>query len=126
MTLGSLDQRVLELIALLQGERQSLPDNCRFVTLESERRFISAEDPVESIWILLQGKVKAKEEYPSGDVYVFRKFRAPEVFGEMSLSRSAHLRVHSSASVHALFSCCQSVFMNVPETTLFIKRTILD
>lgn len=85
MTLGSLDQRVLELIALLQGERQSLPDNCRFVTLESERRFISAEDPVESIWILLQGKVKAKEEYPSGDVYVFRKFRAPEVFGEMEV-----------------------------------------
>ena len=61
--------------------------------MEPERRFVTADDPVECIWILLQGKVKAKEEYPSGDVYVFRKFTAPEVFGgDGSAGRSGDLQ----------------------------------
>lgn len=83
--LGSLalERPVRALLDLLQGEAKGLPQCCNLVTVEPERRFVTADDPVECIWILLQGKVKAKEEYPSGDVYVFRKFTAPEVFGEM-------------------------------------------
>lgn len=57
--------------------------SCRIVELKANTKFISANEPCNEVWILVEGHVRATEEQISGDVYVFTEFQAPEFFGEM-------------------------------------------
>lgn len=58
-------------------------DNCNVVTIKEDTKFVTAEENIDTIWILLLGQVKVLEEYVSGDEYIFTRFDALEVFGEM-------------------------------------------
>ncbi len=60
-------------------------DSISLVKIPKEKRFITAEDEMDRILILLSGKVKAIEEHLSGDIYVFSRFESPEIFGEMEM-----------------------------------------
>lgn len=65
---------------------QSMPisiRSCHVVKMEAYTKFISANDPCNEVWILIEGQVRAIEEQVSGDIYVFSEFEAPEIFGEM-------------------------------------------
>lgn len=55
----------------------------RVNNLKSGVRFVVSGEKIDKVWILLSGGVKALEEYNSGERYIFKKFQAPEVFGEM-------------------------------------------
>lgn len=59
--------------------------SCRIVNMEADTKFISANEPCNSIWVLIEGRVRAIEEQISGDVYAFTEFQAPELFGEMEV-----------------------------------------
>jgi len=60
-------------------------DHCQVVIVKAGVRFISVDEEINTIWIVLSGRVKALEEYTTGDIYTFKKFPAPEVFGEMEV-----------------------------------------
>ncbi|MFB6468167.1 Crp/Fnr family transcriptional regulator [Cytobacillus sp. Hz8] len=57
--------------------------SCHFLEIEEDTKFISANEPCNEVWILIEGRVRATEEQISGDVYAFIDFQAPELFGEM-------------------------------------------
>jgi len=77
------DIRVDAFEELFNDDNLDLLDDCQVVTLQAGERFISSDEKIDTIWILLSGLVKALEEFSTGDVYAFTKFPAPEVFGEM-------------------------------------------
>ncbi len=58
-------------------------DNCNVVTLQEGTKFVTAEENIDTIWILLLGQVKVIEEYITGEEYIFTRFDALEVFGEI-------------------------------------------
>lgn len=60
-------------------------DHCQVVIVNAGVRFISVDEGISTIWVLLSGRVKALEEFTTGDIYTFKKFPAPEVFGEMEV-----------------------------------------
>lgn len=93
-------------------------DHCKVIKLESGTRFISVGENISTIWILLSGKVKALEEYSTGDIYTFKKFPAPEVFGEMeALAGNTKFRA-------TLITESECVFLNMPVDIYqeFLKR----
>ena len=99
---------------LFQVNAYSLLDSCKVVTISEDTKFVSSHDKIDTIWILLAGKVKALEEYSTGDVYVFQKFCAPEVFGEMeALSDICNYRA-------SLITASECTFINVP-VTIYLK-----
>lgn len=57
--------------------------SCHTVKIKANIKFISLNEPCDSIWILIDGNVTAIKEQISGDVYVFTEFTAPGFFGEM-------------------------------------------
>lgn len=74
--------------AYLKNLFEKIPVNsrsCRIVKIEENSEFITANEPCNKIWILIEGQVRAAEEQVSGDVYVFTEFAAPEFFGEMEV-----------------------------------------
>lgn len=60
-------------------------DRYQNVTVEAGKQIVEAHEKIDKIWILLNGIVKAADEYTSGDKYIFREFLAPEVFGELEI-----------------------------------------
>lgn len=70
---------------LFSKASDSALDSINITKVPKEKRFITAEDEMDRILILLSGKVKAIEEHLSGDIYVFSRFDAPEIFGEMEM-----------------------------------------
>lgn len=60
-------------------------NSIKLVKIPKGKQFITAEDEMDRILILLSGKVKAIEEHLSGDIYVFSRFESPEIFGEMEM-----------------------------------------
>ncbi len=58
-------------------------DTVQIIRIPEGRRFVAVDEEVDLIRILLSGKVQAMEEYLTGDIYIFSKFDAPEIFGEM-------------------------------------------
>ena len=71
-------------------------------------QFVTIQEDINTIWILLSGKVKALEEYSTGKIYIFQKFSAPEVFGEMeALSDIPYFRA-------SLITETKCVFITVP------------
>lgn len=77
--------RISDFKELLQKDFYETLDYCQVVTVEAGVRLISVNEEISTIWMLLSGQVKALEEYPTGETYTFRKFPAPEVFGEMEV-----------------------------------------
>lgn len=57
--------------------------SCHVVKMKADTKFVSVNDVCNSVWILIEGQVRAMEEQVSGDIYVFSEFHAPELFGEM-------------------------------------------
>lgn len=70
---------------LFSKASESILDSINIIKVPKEKRFITAEDEMDRILILLSGKVKAIEEHLSGEIYVFSRFDAPEIFGEMEM-----------------------------------------
>ncbi|MEH7253117.1 Crp/Fnr family transcriptional regulator [Neobacillus niacini] len=78
--------------------------SCRIVKMKTNTKFISANEPCEAIWVLIEGQVRAAEEQISGDVYVFTEFQAPELFGEMEgLSGITYYKVTLVTSTDCTF-----------------------
>src|SRR5699024_621330 len=93
---------------LFQRDSYEILDHCQVITIEAGTRFIGIDENINTIWILLVGQVKALEEYSTGDIYTFKKFPAPEVFGEMeSLADISRFRA-------TLITETECVFLNVP------------
>ncbi|NLY46017.1 MAG: Crp/Fnr family transcriptional regulator [Tissierella sp.] len=70
---------------LFQEEYSEILNHCQVIKLEAGSRFIAVDEKINTVWILILGQVKALEEYSTGDIYTFKKFPAPEVFGEMEV-----------------------------------------
>lgn len=70
---------------LFQKEYSEILNHCQVTTLDAGARFIAVDEDIKTVWILISGQVKALEEYSTGDIYTFKKFPAPEVFGEMEV-----------------------------------------
>lgn len=99
---------------LFQEDAYPLLDRCKVVIIPKDTKFISSHDKINTIWILLYGNVKAVEEYSTGDIYIFQKFKAPEVFGEMeALSEISCYRA-------SLITESECIFMKIP-LALYIK-----
>ncbi|MCR1899553.1 Crp/Fnr family transcriptional regulator [Irregularibacter muris] len=77
------DAKIKEFKEIFKENPNEILDFCQVVTIQTGTRFIIADEDISTIWILLSGKVKALEEYATGEIYTFQKFPAPEVFGEM-------------------------------------------
>lgn len=93
---------------LFQDEFSGILDNCKLVTVSAGTRIISVNEEINTIWILMLGQVKALEEYSTGDIYTFKKFPAPEVFGEMEVLAD----IHSFRAT--LVTEMESIFLKVP------------
>lgn len=55
------------------------------VKVDKNTQFITLEESVDEIWILLHGEVRALQEYSSGEILSFRTFSSGDIFGEMEL-----------------------------------------
>lgn len=77
--------RISDFEDLFQKGFHETLNRCQVVKVGDGVRFISVAEEINTIWILLLGQVKALEEYTTGDIYTFKKFPAPEVFGEMEV-----------------------------------------
>lgn len=60
-------------------------NNAEIAILDKDTQFITRDEPVNKVWILLDGEVRAVQEYASGDILSFRTFKAKEVFGKWKL-----------------------------------------
>lgn len=58
---------------------------CRMVSLPKGHIFVHTFDACHSVFILIEGSVKAVDQQHSDTIYVFDEFFAPEFFGEMEL-----------------------------------------
>lgn len=84
---------------------------CKVITIGPGTRFVTSKEEVNKIWILLLGKVKALEEYTTGDIYIFQKFDAPEVFGEMeALAEIPNYRASLIAETKCIFITLPVIF----------------
>lgn len=68
---------------LFKNASKTVLDTIQIINVPENNRFITVDDNVDKVLILLYGKVKAVEEYLTGDIYVFSKFEDPEIFGEL-------------------------------------------
>lgn len=68
---------------LFQDNSTIYLEHCSLVTASKGKKIIATMEDINKIWILISGKVKALEELATGEIYIFQKFSAPEVFGEM-------------------------------------------
>lgn len=81
-------------------------DNCSIKKITRNTRFVTAGENVDKVWFMLSGEVEAFEEYITGDVYVFTRYREPELFGEMEAI--ADIPIYSTsliASADCVFIC---------------------
>lgn len=68
---------------LFQIESRDFLKTSKIVTIKANERFVSTGGILDRIWICISGVVKVMEEFRSGEIYIFTKFSAPEIFGEM-------------------------------------------
>lgn len=100
--------KLREFQELLGKGSHDVLDYCKVVTVEAETRFIAVDEDISTVWILLSGQVKALEEYATGDIFIFKKFPAPEVFGEVeTLADITRFRA-------TLITETECVFLNLP------------
>lgn len=93
---------------LFHIEYEDSLSNYKITTLKPGTRFVDFGEKISIIWILLSGQVKALEEYYSGDRYIFKKFQAPEVFGEMETMADI------KEFIATLITETECTFLNVP------------
>jgi len=72
-----------EFIELFHENNSEFLEKCKIVTVKPDFRFVVSGEDITKIWILLKGYVKALEEFNTGETFIFKRFPAPEVFGEM-------------------------------------------
>lgn len=70
---------------LFQDELDNMLEQSRIVTVKKDSRFITGNEELSKIWILLAGEVNVLEEYRTGLAYIFQKNESPSIFGEMEL-----------------------------------------
>lgn len=58
-------------------------DTVQIVRVPKGKRFVVVDEKLDNIRILLSGRVKAMEEYLTGEIFVFSRFDPPEIFGEI-------------------------------------------
>lgn len=79
-------------------------DKCNIVTIRANERFVATGEDLDKIWIALSGQVKVMEEFESGETYIFTKFSAPEIFGEMeALAQISRFRASLVAVTDCIF-----------------------
>ncbi len=64
-------------------DSESFLKQCTIVTVRANERFVHTGDILDKAWICISGTVKVMEEFKSGETYIYAKFSAPEIFGEM-------------------------------------------
>lgn len=71
----------------------SLCRACKYITFPTGYVFVHTFDLCHSVFILIEGRVKAVDQQHSDNIYVFDEFSALEFFGEMELfsSRSHYI-----------------------------------
>ncbi len=94
-------------LQFFQEAPSELLDECNIVEIKKGVRFVTADDKLDKIRMLLVGSVKGLEEYVSGDTYAFKRFTPPEIFGEMEVL--ANLSVYR-ASLRAETDCIVVTF----------------
>lgn len=77
-------------------------------SLKKGTRFVVFEEEILTVWILISGEVKALEEYYTGDRFIFKKFQAPEVFGEMEIL------AEMNNFIATLITETDCIFLNIP------------
>lgn len=93
-------------------------DKSTLTVVKKGKRFITVEEKIDSLWVLLSGQVKVLDEHLSGDIYVFTRFYDLEIFGEME--GMAGLKNFQAS----LITETDSVFLNLPLETYisFLKE----
>ena len=66
-----------------QNNSENFLKHSTIVTIRANERFVHTGDYLDKVWICISGTVKVLEEFKSGETYIYAKFSAPEVFGEM-------------------------------------------
>jgi len=97
-----------EFMELFQESNTELLEKCKIVTVKPEIRFVVSGEEISRVWILLKGTVKALEEFKTGETFIFKRFTAPEVFGEMEALADI------DRYVATLITETQCVFLNLP------------
>lgn len=99
---------IKEFMELFQDGNSEFLEQCKIVTLKPDFRFVVSGEDISKIWILLKGYVKALEEFNTGETFIFKRFPAPEVFGEMeALADIDKYRA-------TLITDTECVFLNLP------------
>lgn len=100
--------KLMELEELMGKDFENALDYSQITRIKEGTRFIVVDELITTIWILLSGEVKALEEYSTGDIYTFKKFKASEIFGEMELLADVN-KFRAT-----LISETDCVFLNIP------------
>lgn len=103
---------------LISEGKEGVLAQSHITVCEIGERFVMVDESIENVWILLSGKVKALEEFYTGDIFTFNKFTAPEIFGEMEIL--ADINKYRAT----LITEKKSFFLNIPAEVYlgFLKR----
>ncbi|HHT96742.1 MAG TPA: Crp/Fnr family transcriptional regulator [Clostridiales bacterium] len=94
-----------------QHANDSFINLCNIKKIAKDIRFITVKEQIDKINILVSGRVKALEEYVTGDIYIFKSFNAPEIFGEMeAVAEIQEFRA-------SLITETECVFVTIPTET---------
>lgn len=89
---------------LFQIESYEFLRTCKIVNIKENERFISTGENLDGIWVCISGVVKVMEEFKSGETYIFTRFTAPEIFGEMeALAEIPKFRASLVAETNCVF-----------------------
>lgn len=101
----------------------------RLWTVEAGTRFISAQERITNIYILVAGRVSVLEEYRTGNIYIFLENKVPSIFGEMETIADikfylATLVAKTDCLMVAVPVCCYKDFIR-RHPAIFYERTQL-
>lgn len=71
--------------SLFKEETEEILKKASIVKVRAGKRFITQNEKIDGIYILVAGKVCVFEEYPTGNMYIFQENTAPTFFGEMEI-----------------------------------------
>ena len=112
---------------LFREEIEDILQTARLCKVECGKRFVTQQDHLGGVYVLLSGTVSVFEEYTTGNAYIFQENAAPDVFGEMESFAGLDYYVASLiAKTECLFLIIPvSVYMTYMEThpALFFLRS---
>lgn len=103
---------------LFQSAPQEFLNTCSIITVKKNKRFITTGEDLNKVWICLSGTVNVMEEFTTGDTYIFTRFSAPIIFGEMeALAKISTFRA-------TLVTVTDSIFIvgSAPEYINWLKK----